>query len=49
MKMPQKLYGAKGLVEHHATDLWAETAIQGTYIPAVIWPMGGAWLVLHAW
>jgi alpha-L-fucosidase 2 len=43
------VYGAEGFVAHHATDLWADTAIQGTYIPAVYWPTGGAWLALHAW
>lgn len=43
------VYGAEGFVAHHATDLWADTAIQGTYIPAVYWPMGGAWLALHVW
>ncbi|MBD2863314.1 glycoside hydrolase family 95 protein [Paenibacillus oceani] len=45
----QIVYGAEGFVAHHATDLWADTAIQGTYIPAVYWPTGGAWLALHAW
>ncbi|PYI53884.1 glycoside hydrolase family 95 protein [Paenibacillus flagellatus] len=43
------VYGARGFVAHHATDLWADTAIQGNYIPAVFWPTGGAWLALHAW
>lgn len=43
------VYGARGFVAHHASDLWADTAIQGTYIPAVFWPMGGAWLALHLW
>ncbi|RKN80638.1 glycosyl hydrolase family 95 catalytic domain-containing protein [Paenibacillus ginsengarvi] len=44
------VYGAKrGFVAHHASDLWADTAIQGIYVPAVFWPTGGAWLALHAW
>ncbi|MEF3307106.1 glycoside hydrolase family 95 protein [Paenibacillus sp. GYB003] len=43
------VYGAGGFVAHHATDLWADTAIQGAYVPAVFWPTGGAWLALHAW
>ncbi|GAA3409041.1 glycoside hydrolase family 95 protein [Paenibacillus hodogayensis] len=43
------VYGAGGFVAHHATDLWADTAIQGSYIPAIFWPTGGAWLALHAW
>lgn len=43
------VYGAGGFVAHHATDLWADTAIQGQPVSAVFWPMGGAWLALHAW
>ncbi|TMV44940.1 glycoside hydrolase family 95 protein [Paenibacillus mesophilus] len=43
------VYGAGGFVAHHATDLWADTAIQGAYVPAVFWPTGGAWLALHLW
>lgn len=43
------VYGAGGFVAHHATDLWADTAVQGQHMPAVFWPMGGAWLALHAW
>ncbi|MFD0715425.1 glycoside hydrolase N-terminal domain-containing protein [Paenibacillus sp. GCM10027626] len=43
------LYGARGFVAHHATDIWADTAIQSNYKSAVFWPMGGAWLALHAW
>lgn len=43
------VYGAGGFVAHHATDLWADTAIQGSYVPAVFWPTGGAWLALHLW
>ncbi|NOV03062.1 glycoside hydrolase family 95 protein [Paenibacillus planticolens] len=45
----QTVYGARGFVVHHASDIWADTAVQGTYMPAVIWPMGGAWLALHLW
>ncbi|KRF18430.1 glycosyl hydrolase family 95 catalytic domain-containing protein [Paenibacillus sp. Soil787] len=45
----EKMYGASGFVAHHATNLWAETDICGIYVPAVIWPMGGAWLSLHMW
>jgi alpha-L-fucosidase 2 len=48
-KTAMTMYGARGFVAHHATDLWADTAVQGTYTPAVYWPMGGAWLALHLW
>ncbi|WP_195574239.1 glycosyl hydrolase family 95 catalytic domain-containing protein [Paenibacillus sp. 1001270B_150601_E10] len=43
------MYGARGFVAHHASDLWADTAVQGLYTSAVFWPTGGAWLALHAW
>jgi alpha-L-fucosidase 2 len=48
-KTAMEIYGAKGFVAHHATNLWAETDICGMYVPAVFWPMGGAWLSLHMW
>lgn len=48
-KTAARLYGASGFVAHHATNLWAETGIIGAYVPAVFWPMGGAWLALHLW
>src|SRR6185369_16313737 len=42
------MYGARGWVTHHNTDLWRATApIDG---PAWgMWPTGGAWLCLHLW
>ena len=41
-------YGARGFVIHHNTDLWGDAhPIDG--VPYGIWPMGGAWLTLHAW
>ncbi|MDF2835481.1 MAG: hypothetical protein K0Q63_1121 [Paenibacillus sp.] len=45
----KEMYRARGFAAHHATDLWAESRVVGTYMPAVIWPMGGAWLSLHLW
>jgi alpha-L-fucosidase 2 len=44
----REMYGARGWVTHHNTDLWRATApIDG---PAWgMWPMGGAWLSLHLW
>ena len=42
------MYGARGWVAHHNTDLWRATApIDGTRWG--LWPMGGAWLCLHLW
>lgn len=43
-----EMYGInKGFVCHHNTDIWGDTAPQDLWMPATIWPMGGAWLALH--
>lgn len=44
-----KVYGCRGFVAHHNTDMWGSTQIEGNHIPGSIWPMGGAWLSLHLW
>jgi len=41
-------YGARGFVIHHNTDLWGDAEPIDGYRWG-IWPMGGAWLSLHAW
>ena len=42
------MYGARGFVIHHNTDLWGHAVpIDGVH--AGIWPMGGVWLSLHLW
>lgn len=42
------MYGARGWVCHHNTDLWRATApIDGA--PWGMWPTGGAWLCTHLW
>ncbi len=42
------MYGARGWVAHHNTDLWRATApIDGPNWG--MWPLGGAWLCLHLW
>lgn len=42
------MYGARGWVCHHNTDLWRATApIDGGKYG--LWPTGGAWLCLHLW
>jgi alpha-L-fucosidase 2 len=41
------MYGARGWTVHHLTDVWGFT------VPADgvwgVWPVGGPWLVRHAW
>ena len=44
----EKMYGARGWVVHHNTDLWRASApIDGPNWG--MWPTGGAWLCLHLW
>jgi alpha-L-fucosidase 2 len=44
----ETMYGAKGWVVHHNTDLWRASApIDGP--DWGMWPTGGAWLCLHLW
>jgi alpha-L-fucosidase 2 len=43
------MYGCRGFVAHHNTDIWGDTAPQDLYLPASFWPMGAAWLCLHLW
>ena len=48
-KTAKKIYNCNGFVAHLNTNIWGDTAIDGIYMPAAIWPMGGAWLSLHLW
>lgn len=42
------MYGARGWVCHHNTDLWRAAApIDGAQWG--LWPLGGAWLCTHLW
>ncbi|MBQ6363136.1 MAG: glycoside hydrolase family 95 protein [Lachnospiraceae bacterium] len=45
----RKMYGCRGAVVHHNTDLWADTAPQDLWIPGTWWVMAGAWLCTHIW
>ncbi|KAK2686656.1 hypothetical protein QWA68_014411 [Fusarium oxysporum] len=38
------MYNCKGWCAHHNTDIWADTDPQDRWMPATIWPLGGAWL-----
>jgi alpha-L-fucosidase 2 len=47
-RVAKNLYGARGFMIHHNTDLWGDAVpIDGVH--AGLWPMGGAWLSLHLW
>jgi len=44
----RRMYGARGWVVHHNTDLWRAAApIDGAKFG--MWPMGGAWLCCSLW
>lgn len=44
----REMYGARGWVAHHNTDLWRATGpIDGARYG--LWPTGGAWLCTHLW
>ncbi len=43
-----KMYGARGWVAHHNTDIWRITGVvDGGFYG--LWPSGGAWLSQHLW
>jgi alpha-L-fucosidase 2 len=44
----REMYGARGWVLHHNTDLWRGTAPINASNHG-IWPTGGAWLTQHLW
>lgn len=41
------MYGARGAVCHHNTDLWGDSAPQDNYVSSTFWPSGLAWLATH--
>ncbi|WP_150271309.1 glycosyl hydrolase family 95 catalytic domain-containing protein [Paenibacillus tepidiphilus] len=43
------MYGSRGFVAHHNSDIWADTAPQDVCITSTFWVMGAAWLSLHLW
>ncbi len=45
----QEMYGCRGFLAHHNTDIWADTAPQDIYIPSTYWTQGGAWMSLFLW
>ena len=43
------MYGCRGWVAHHNTDIWADTAPVGQGVSSAVWNMSAAWLCLHLW
>ncbi|GGE52789.1 alpha/beta hydrolase [Pullulanibacillus camelliae] len=52
-KRTAEIYGVKGWMVHHCTDIWCQTAPSGGYGDGdavwAIWPVGSAWLSQHLW
>ncbi|MGN1141898.1 MAG: glycosyl hydrolase family 95 catalytic domain-containing protein [Oliverpabstia sp.] len=45
----EKMYGCRGFVAHHNTDLWGDCAPQDIWIPSTYWVLGAAWMCTHIW
>lgn len=45
----REMYGCRGFVAHHNTDINADTAPQDQWLPGTYWVMGAAWLCTHQW
>ncbi len=48
-KSAKELYGARGWVTHHNTDLWRMTELAGEDASWAWWAFGGIWLCQHLW
>lgn len=45
----RQMYGCRGFVAHHNTDIRGDAAPQDIWYPGSYWTMGGAWLSTHLW
>lgn len=45
----REMYGCRGFVAHHNTDIHGDCAPQDVWYPGSYWTMGGAWLSTHLW
>ncbi|KAG9570096.1 glycoside hydrolase family 95 protein, partial [Aureobasidium melanogenum] len=45
----KEMYGARGWCCHNNTDLWADCSPCERWMPATLWPLGGAWLSSFVW
>lgn len=48
-KSASQMYGCRGFMCHHNTDLWGDTVTQDHWVPGSYWVMGAAWLCTHQW
>lgn len=47
-EVARRMYNCPGFVTHHNTELWGDSAPVDNGTQYTMWPMGGAWLSLHA-
>lgn len=45
----RELYGCRGFVAHHNTDIYGDCCVQDYWNPGSYWVMGAAWLCTHQW
>ncbi len=43
------MYGCRGAMCHHNTDVYGDCAPQDVYMAATPWTTGGVWMALHLW
>ena len=48
-RMARGMYGCRGIVAHHNTDIHGDCAPQDTWLGSSYWVMGAAWLCTHVW
>lgn len=44
-----RMYGCKGFMAHHNTDIWGDCAPQDVCLSSTYWVLGAAWLCIHLW
>lgn len=45
----KQMYGCRGFVAHHNTDIHGDCAPQDIWYPGTYWTLGAAWLSTHLW
>ena len=48
-RVAREMYGCRGFVCHHNTDIHGDCAPQDLWIPGTYWVMGAAWMCTHQW
>ena len=48
-KTAREMYGCRGFVAHHNTDMHGDTAPQDIWFSASYWTLGAAWMSTHLW